>query len=386
MVQIWTGRRGATSAHQIVYLDYLLTETSMPTLHIGVEMQRFIPAKEVRGDYINLHKLFSFNWARVFGVIGARGYGKTFASKRKCLKDFKYHKKRFIIVRDTTAACDEICDNGGYKLFSDVFSLPIFQKDKYDVQKYTIFINDKNAGEVMPLSTYYKYKGNAYKDVAWVLFDEFIEESVQAYRGNRARQFANTLETIIRDNQSTRVVLTANALDLGNDILEVLDIHIKSGQYGYYINEEKGVVIYYAPNSPEFEKRKENSISSRITRGTFLDQSMNKNQFENTGCLIFERRKPCNLYGIYYNNEGECVRLYQERRGDTFYCCKDINSNSYNYMRYVFNAKQANADRILVENNVRQWLKRLLQTQQVQFESQYIFSVYCSIINNTMKK
>lgn len=349
-------------------------------------MQKFIPVSKVSGQYISLNKLFSFGWARIFVVIGARGYGKTFASKRKCLKTFKYNKGRFIVLRDTTAACDEICDNGGYKLFNDVFTLPIFKNDKYDIRKTTIFINGENAGEVMPLSTYYKYKGNSYQNVAWILFDEFIEESVQAYRGNRARQFANTLETIIRDNQKTRVILTANALDLGNDILELLGIHIENGKFGYYINKEKAVVVYYAANSLEFEQRKQNSISQKITANSWLDSSMNKNTFNNGECEIFEKRKPCNLFGIYYNLENECFRLYRSKTGNEFYVCKDINENSYAYMRYVFDSRQAKANRILANANIRKWLKDLLKSKQVKFESQYLFKVFCSVIENQKKK
>lgn len=351
-------------------------------------MQEFIPVTEIHGEYINLNRLFSFSGSgfRVFGVIGARGYGKTFASKHKCVKTFKWKKLRFVIVRDTTAACEEICDNGGYKLFNDVMQEKCFSSMKYTIQKNTIFLDDKNAGEVMPLSTYYKYKGNSYKDVGWVFFDEFIEEDVQAYRGNRARQFANTLETIIRDNKQTRVILTANALDMGNDILELLGIHIKNGQYGYYINRDKGVVIYYAPNSPEFEERKKNSVSTKLTAGTFLDASMNKNAFESSGCVVFEKRKPCELWGIYYNSENECFRLYKANEENEFYVCKDVNSKSYSYMRYVFNSKQVTGDRQLVESNVRTWLKKLLQNKMVQFESQYLFGVFCSVVNNTAKK
>ena len=351
-------------------------------------MQKFIPVdakKMCSGEYINLNRLFSFQGMRIFGVVGARGYGKTFASKRKLLKSHKYDKLKFIIIRDTTSACEEVCANGGYKLFNDVFSLPFLKNDSYDIVKNTILINGQNAGEVIPLSTYYKYKGNSYKNVGWILFDEFIEESVQAYRGNRARQFANTLETIIRTNY-TNVILTANALDVGNDILELLDIHIKNKQYGYYINEEKKTVIFYAPNSEAFEKRKRDSVSTMITRGTFLDDEMNLNSFENNSCEIFERRKPCVLEGIFYNNEGECVRLYRARNGGEYYACKDINPHSNNYMRYVFNAKQVDENKILVERNMREFLKELLRTKAVKFESQYIFNVYCSIVNNTLKK
>lgn len=347
-------------------------------------MQKYIPLETMHGEYINLNRLFSFN-AKIFGVIGARGYGKTFASKRKCFKSFFYDKKRFIIVRDTIEACEKVVEDNGAKLCGDVFTkcAPL-AKHTYDIEKYNVNFDGMKAGEVMPLSAYYKYKGNYY-DVGWILFDEFIPEEVQAYRGNRARQFANTIETIVRGNP-TRVILTANALDMGNDILELLDVHIKPNAYGFYYNPDKDVVILYAPNSPEFEARKSQSLSGKITAGTFLDDSMNKNKFEKEGCIIFERRKPCDLYGIYYNNEGECVRLYQAKTGATYYVCKDINSKSYNYMRYVFNAKQVTANRILVDNKMRIWLKSLLQKRQIEFESQYLFNVFCSIINNTFKK
>lgn len=350
-------------------------------------MQEYIPIETMNGAYVKLNRLFGFSsWARIFICIGARGYGKTFASKRKCLKDFIFRKLKFVILRDTTAACDEICASGGLKLFSDVFRLDVFKKHTYNIERYQIYIDGKNAGEVMPLSTYYKYKGNAYTNVGWVLFDEFIQEDVQAYRGNRARQFANSIETIIRDNPITRVMMTANALELGNDILELLGIHIVNGKYGYYLNKQKKVAVLYAPNSPEFEERKRTSISATITAGTFLDDSMNKNKFEGTGCIIFEKRLPCTLWGIYYNNEGECFRLYQAKSGDEYYACKDINPKSYNYMRYVFNAKQATNDRILIDTKSRTWLKSLLQNQQIQFESQYIFNIFCSVVNNTLKK
>lgn len=346
--------------------------------------QRFIPINKVQGDYISLNRLFSFNGLQIYVVIGARGYGKTFASKRKLLKDFKYNKKKFVILRDTTAACEEIVDNNGFKLFNDVFALtPALKNDTYSTNKNSIFFNDELCGEVMPLSTYYKYKGNAYNS-GWVLFDEFIAEDCQAYRGNRARQFANTLETIIRD-KGTRVILTANALDLGNDILELLGIKITNGKHGYYINEDKKVVVFYAPNSSEFEERKKRSISSIITAGTFLDEELNKNIFEGQKCHIFERRKPCDLIGIYYNSEGDAVRLYKSKSEGIYYACKDINKNSYAYMRYVFNAKQAGADRQLLDNKARAQLKELLKNNCIQFESNYIFNIFCTIVNNNKK-
>lgn len=349
-------------------------------------MQRYIPVKpsELHDKYINLNKLFSFEWASTFGVIGARGYGKTYKIKKKITKDFIFNGDKFVVIRDTIDACEKIAEQKGIKFFGDIFQEPCLSKHTYSIDGFAITVDNKLAGEIVPLSAYYKYKGNYY-DAKNIFFDEFIAEDVQAYRGNRARQFANTIETIVRDRKA-RVYLSANALDLGNDILEMLGIHIKNKQYGYYINKEKKVVIYYAPDSAEFLERKQNSISGTMTKGTFLDANMNHNEFERGECEIFERRKPCNLYGIYYNNEDECIRLYKSNDTNEYYVCKDINSNSYLYMRYVFNAKQMSTNRKYANNDVRKFLQGILYNKQVKFESKYVFGVYCSICNNTLKK
>ena len=349
-------------------------------------MQRYIPieANNIHDVYINLNRLFSFSWARVFGAIGARGYGKTYSFKKLITKDFIYDNKKMVIIRDTIEACEKIAEQKGARLFGDIFQEKSLKNHTYNVDGFTIKLDNKLAGEIMPLSAYYKYKGNYY-DAENVFFDEFIPENIQAYRGNRARQFANTIETIIRDRKA-RVYLSANALDLGNDILEMLDIHIKNGQYGFYINKEKGVVIYYAPDSKEFLERKQNSISGTLIKGTFLESNMNGNVFDNGECEIFETRKPCNICGIYYNNENECFRLYQSNDTNEYYACKDINAKSYSYMRYVFNAKQMTTDRKFADQNKRKFLQNLLYNKQVKFESKYIFGIYCSICNNTLKK
>lgn len=350
-------------------------------------MQKFIEERpeELNSKFINLNKLFSFSWAKIFGVIGARGYGKTYFIKRMLAKDFIFKNKKFVVLRDTIDACEKIAENNGQQFFGDVFTIEKnLQKHSYSIEKDTIKIDDKNAGKIIALSAYYKYKGNYY-DAENILFDEFIAEKIQSYRGNRARQFINTIETIARD-RDIKVCLTANALELGNDILEALDIHITNGKFGYYINYEKKVVIYYAPDSRQFLERKKNSLSGIIANNTIFSKSINENKFEEDSCIIFEKREPCSLFGIYYNLENECCRLYKALDDDIYYCCKDINSNSYNYMRYVFNINQVSKNKILANEKVLKFLKNLIQTNKILFESQYIFNVFCSILNKTIKK
>lgn len=345
-----------------------------------------VNSEDLKGEHIVLSRLLSFSWARVYGVIGARDYGKTYGFKKICTEDFIFKNERFIVVRDTITACDEIATAGGLNFFGDIFTFEKkFKNHEYDVANYKIRIDGKHAGEIMPLDAYYKYKGNYY-DCRNIFFDEFIPEKQQQYRGNRARSFVNTLETISRSRTNCRVFMTANALELGNDILELLDIHIKNGQYGYYINTDKKVVIFYAPDSPGFIERRKTALGANIARGTFLDANFNHNEFDSDDCIIFEKRPPCNLYGIYYSTEGEAVRVYKSNKQDEYYCCKDINAKSYGYMRYCFNISQVGPNRQYAPDTVRKFLARLLELKKIKFESRFIFGVYCAICQKTLKK
>lgn len=341
-------------------------------------MQEFIPITEVHGAYIRLNRLFSYSWASVFAVVGAQGYGKTFASKRCCIKHFMHDNQQFVILRNTDDECQRLCKDNGDKIFEDICHA--YKKFEYSTNAGTMFINGKKCGEVIPISTYYKNKGEAsFDNVGWVLFDEFIKEGQQRYNGDRAKQFAKLVEVTTRDRKA-RLILTANALDPGDPVLELLGITIKSGQFGYYLNHEKGVVLYYAPNSQEFETRRKNSISWKLIKGTYLDDSMAQNKFEGADFQRFDKRPPVDLIGIYYNNEGNCFRLYREKHGNKCFASRDLNPKSCAYMRYVFNSSQAGKDRVLRGTPTKKWLKDLLASKKVYFESSFIFNVYCSII------
>lgn len=350
--------------------------------------QLFIPAPEAYGLYLKLNRLFSFESAgyRIFLIIGARGRGKTYSVKRLCTKDKIYNNDDMVIIRDSESACDEICKDNGIKFFGDVFNTEkALKKHSFSIENFTIKIDNQKAGDVIPLSTYHKFKGN-YFNIRNFFFDEFIEEKQQAYRGNRARQFANTVETICRLSPRARIILTGNSLDLGNDILEILGFKLNNNKFGYYLIPEKKAVCYYAPNSKEFEEAKMESLSGLITKGTFLDDSMNKNTFENSQSLIFEKRKPCTLYGIYYSPEGVPVRLYEAKDGSEFYACKDLNSKSYNYMRYVFELDKVKDGKIFASKQMKDYLQRLYTNKKIKFESNYLCNVFVSILNGTKKK
>ena len=332
--------------------------------------------------YFSLNHIMSYNNYFTYIIIGARGIGKTFSIKKHLIKDFLYKQKKFVVLRDTDDDCDKLCKNNGDTFFSDIMLNVKDFKQKIKsiiVKEKTIYINGKLAGYVMPLSLFYKYKGNAYPDVFNIYWDEFIPEHCQRYIGDRVRQFVNTIQTIGRTRTNYRIFLTANALDKGNEVLELFKFNITN--FGIYKNKKKGAILYYAPNNPEFDKATNDSIAGKIISGTQYDQSINQNKFENNTIVLIDKRKKCDIIGIYYNEIGDCFRLYEAKDGSEYYVCKDINSKSLNYMRYVFNYEQVDENHIYADVEIKNFLKLIFESRLVKFQSNYLAKIYLSIID-----
>lgn len=331
--------------------------------------------------YYCWNRLLSFCWAFCFIIIGARGFGKTYRCKKHVVKDFLYNDAKFIWLRDTDAAIEELSANDGKAFFDDIFTNEErFKGLTGKIEGRNIIINGKQAGLIMPVRSFHKYKGNSFESYTNIVFDEFIPENQQQYIGDRALQFINTISTIGRTRKNFRVFMTANAIDKGDPILELLNIKIKG--FGYYFNKKKGVVLHYAQNSEEFNKKNSESIAGRLIADTRYADNILNNKFSNDDTLLFTKRKKCDIIGIYYNNKGEAVRIYRANDGSEYYACKDLSTTGYSYLRYVFDLSQVTEDKQLVGIEHRKFLTNLYASKMLRFESRYIQTVFIDIVNN----
>ena len=335
----------------------------------------------VKKIFYVFNTLFSFVWAWIYVVIGARGRGKTYGAKKWLLNGWLYHKHKFIILRDTERECEVISQDNGVRFWGDVLGEKKYSNLKITMTKESVFINGVLAGYVMPASLFHLFKGSQYQDVKRVLYDEFIREKKQVrYNGNRALQFLNTLMTVARFRTDFKIVLTANALDKGDVLLSDV-FGFKLNGFGIYKNKAKGIVLDYAPNSEEFEQYQRSGNVYKLVQGTRFEGNLIGNQFaEDDSGMFFDRKKPSTLFGIYYDKEGTAVRIYESRDGDIFYATSDINPNSVNYMRYTFDLRVANHKIKLADNQEKKKLQLLFSNNLIKFESSYILGVFKDII------
>lgn len=340
-------------------------------------------AKKIKGIFYKLMTVLSFGWAWLILIIGARRRGKTFSCKKWLLNGWVYGRNKFIILRYTDEECQTLAKDGGVRFWGDVQAkVKKFSDLKIEMTSSTVTINGEVAGYVMPVKLFHKFKGSQYEDVKHILFDEFIPEDTTRYSGDQVLQFINALMSIASFRNDFKIILTANALDSGNALLsDVLKVNIRSGEFGLYKRKERGAIVHYIPNNDEFEAYQKQGNMYKLIKGTRYASNLLDNQFkqDNSG-LFYDKRKACDLYGIYYGRDNNCVRIYQAKGGDVWYVGKDINPNTVNYMRYTFDIKQANNRIRFAPLDEKKMLQKLWQNNLLLFENEFILKLFKEII------
>ena len=337
---------------------------------------------KVKTVFYKLFKLLSHFWAIIYVVIGARGLGKTYSAKMWLLSGWVYKREKFIILRGTIDECKTLAQDDGVRFWGDVLLDKKWKSKSIDITmtQDSVYINGELAGFVMPQSMFRKFKGSQYQDVKRVLYDEFIPEQGQRYNGDRAWQFINTLMTVVRFRNDFKIILTANALNKGDTILCDL-FQFRINDYGIYKNRSKRVVLDYARNSEAFEAYQRQGAVYDLVKGSRFEKNLLSNEFLNddTG-LFYTKRKPCDLFGIYYGRDNVAIRIYQSKSGDEWYAGSDTNPNSAMYMRFAFDIKNANGRVRIGTLDDKKILQSLYKNQLIKFENSYILEVFKQVI------
>lgn len=118
---------------------------------------------------LSRNRLFNF-------VVGMRGVGKTYSSKRRAIKNYLQKGKQFVYLRryDTELKKSEMS-----KFFDDIYHE--FPDTAFKVGDGAFFINNKVAGWYIPLSKSQLFKSVPFPNVSLIIFDEFIID-VGTYR------------------------------------------------------------------------------------------------------------------------------------------------------------------------------------------------------------
>lgn len=230
--------------------------------------------------YYNPNKLLSYNRILNF-IIGARGIGKTYGYKKYCINRFLKSGEQFIYLKRYKT------DVKGVEQFFDTVAQE-FQGTTFKVKGRELYINDKLAGWVMPLSSWQSVKSREFPNVCTILYDEFLLEksSKQMYMQDEPKALLNFMDTVIRNRDNARCICMSNAVSIVNPFFLYFGLVPNiDKRYNAYDS-----IVIEIPDSVDFTEERKKTKFGKLIDGTDYGDFSLGNEFINDSQVFIEKR------------------------------------------------------------------------------------------------
>ena len=216
-------------------------------------------------------------------VVGGRGIGKTFAFKRKAIRDYLKHGHEFIVLRRYST------EQGSRHAFFDDM-LRFFPK--YDFRVFGMYGQishvDFRDEKKRPwqticyfasLSTAQQKKSTPYPNVHTIIFDEFIiEKGNMVYLKDEFTAFNNFYSTVDRYQDRVKVFFLANSVSIMNPYFLELELIPEEGKEFY--TRSDGFVVAQFPDNDEFSASVYQTRFGKFIENTEYAKYAVENEFE----------------------------------------------------------------------------------------------------------
>lgn len=324
--------------------------------------------KGVNGGFFDNRPIFS-HCLPINIVIGARDLGKTFSMKKFCLKKFIAKGEQFVWLRDNDEARKKLAMDNGSRFFSDVPEMKLFGYKEGSIQSEVINCNGSKCGYLMPSSTFQNYKGSAFQEISTIVYDEFMRELNRNRNISSAWEIVNALFTISRHKKADniRIIMLANALDLGDNFLNFIGVEITD--FGFYINREKGIILQYCDNSDKFNKKMAESVMGKMITGTNFEDNLLHSKFKNETDLFFDKLPQKSRLVMVLCGNLTNVRIYTD--GSLYYATNDSNPDAYKNKRFVTHVGDACLNMPVLPLWHRNLIRDLLKNNRFRFANKF---------------
>lgn len=219
------------------------------------------------GQTLSYNCLFNF-------VIGSRGCGKTYAAKKRAIKQFIEKGHQFVYLRRFQ---DELMETAE-SYFNDIVFNDEFPEVVIEYKNGCYYVNDQLAGYAMALTKAKDYKSISYPLVYLIIFDEFLIEDngYSRYLKNEVKQFLNFYMSIDRYRGCT-VFFLANSVSMINPYTLYFDLALP---YGSDITR-KGDLLLQLVQNEEFIKERKKTRFGKMIEGTEFAEYAIENKFTN---------------------------------------------------------------------------------------------------------
>lgn len=319
-------------------------------------------------------------------IIGSRGSGKSFGAKKLVINQFIKKGLQFIYIRRYKTELQKI-----QTFFDDIRQQ--FPDHELTVKGKVFYIDGKIAGWAIPLQTSQIEKQNSYKGVKYVIFDEFLIDSVNSaykYLKDEYSVMANLYSTIDRDRDQTIVLFIGNAISMSNPYFDELNIRPSSNINVKYKTDSNGYKKALATievfQDTEQVQNQRNTRFGLLTADTEIDAFMHDNVFyldDNT--MMMDIPKNPNRYEVFVNlyYQGQTYSILMLRKQQLILLCKYVPND---FTTYSLLQRDISRDHPLLPDNIKCILKQLIKRYQslqlIQFDTQQTRLFYFNLTNH----
>lgn len=311
--------------------------------------------------------------ALLYFVIGERGVGKSYSTKKYVVNHFKKKGKQFVYIRRyKTEIKNAMGKQGENKFFEQIKGE--FKNDKLTNTKDTMSINDKICGYAIPLSTANILKSSTFDKVDTIIFDEFLlDNGTYHYLQNEVIQFLDIIETIAR-LRDIKVIFLGNAISITNPYFTFFNLSLPyNSQYKTF--KDGLIVVNYIKNEVYREKKKQTKFGKLIEGTEYAKYAIDNEFLRDNKTFILKKNKNCKMYFIFTVNEFK-FGVWLDSVNGNMYISQDYDPNCP--MKFALSTNSHTKDTLYINVKNNPYFKSLIlhyRTARLCFENQQIKNI-----------
>ena len=329
--------------------------------------------------FYDFKKLLSYN-ALISFVIGERGVGKTYGAIKFAINDFLKNGHQFVYVRRYATELE----TSAPKFFDAIIENKEFEDHEFKVKtskKLTrFFIDGKECGYALPLSTAMILKSTSFAKVKNIIFDEFIiATGTYHYLKNEVHHFLDLIETIAR-LRDVRVFCLANALTITNPYFNYFNLTLPYNS-DFKVFKDGLIVVNYVKNE-KYREAKKRSRFGQLIAGTDYGKYAIDNKFLLDDKHFIQKRPAyATMFSTIIINH-KSFGVWRDKKNDFIFISNDYDPT--NPCCFAIDNKSHNEHTMLVNARNSPWFKIVIDAYRMgllRFENQNIKNEVMVIIN-----
>ena len=322
--------------------------------------------------------VLSYGKAMFIFIIGERGVGKTYGSKKWCINKFLKKNKQFIYLRRYKTELKESAGDTD-KFFKALYNE--FPDHQFAINGNKIMCDKKVMGYTMALSTSNILKSTSFDGVDTIIFDEFIiDKGCYHYLSNEVEQMLDLVETVAR-LRNIRVIFLGNAISITNPYFLYFKLSLP---YNSDIKTFKDglIVVNYIKNE-KYRKVKHESNFGKLIEGTAYSRYAIDNEFlRDSKAFIKKKNKDVHFFFILIYKKYN-IGFWLDHKTSDIYVSYDIDPQCP--IRFVVNTDDHDEQTILLALRTSMYFKAVItkfRQGKLYFENQELKGIVMQILQN----